>query len=94
MQSNDKFFLAIENIAADVQTLGVPDALFGSEPFVVIYRNPKEYLPAAGELIDSKVAGRHEKQIVSYAMQRLPPEDFVPFVKRTADSVERGVTDI
>ncbi len=94
MQETENFHRSITTIANDVKSLGVPDELFASRAFVVIYETPQTYLSSAIKLTGSVDVSTHEKLIIGYAMQRLPREQFVAYVSAIANSVERGTTDI
>ena len=94
MQQINEFANLIEKIGSDVRQLDVPDELFAPESFRSIYEKPELYLASAITLIGRKDLSSHHKKIIGYAMQKLPPEQFVVFVSLLVDSVEQGITSI
>lgn len=94
MQETNEFAKTVEQVGKDVKRLGVPDELFASKGFVSIYESPQASIAAAVAAIHGSDLNAHHKKIIGYAMQRLPPEQFVAFISSMADSVERGVTDM
>lgn len=92
MQEIHDFASAISAIGREVKQLGVPDELFASKPFNQLYTHPEGHLAAAMALMGGADASAHDKKIAGYAMQRLPPEQFVAFIAAAIDSVERGQT--
>jgi len=94
MQETNEFAKTVERIGKDVKRLSVPDELFASKDFVSIYERPQASIAAAVAAIRGSDLNAHHKKIIGYAMQRLPPEQFLAFISSMADSVERGVTDM
>lgn len=94
MQQINEFANIIEKIGNDVRQLDVPDELFAPDSFRAIYENPDFYLASATALVGRKNLSSHHKKIIGYAMQKLPPEQFVMFVSLIVDSVEQGITSI
>lgn len=94
MQETAPFAQTIHRIALEVKSLAVPDELFSSRAFVEIYEKPLPSFPAAAALMGARDATPHEKKIAGFAMQRLPPEEFVSFLEATLQAVEAGATTV
>lgn len=89
MQEIDEFARTIAQIGTEVKSLELADELFASRSFRHLYEHPQDYQAAATALIALREESTHHKKIAGYAMQRLPPEQFVLFVSALADNVER-----
>jgi len=90
MQEINEFARTIAPIGTAVKSLELADELFASRSFRDLYEHPQAHQAAATALLARQEESSHHKKIVGYAMQRLPPEQFVLFVSALADSVERG----
>jgi len=94
MQEINQFAGTIEQIGSRVKRLDLADELFAETSFRDIYENPQAYLASASAIIARHGVSAHHKKIIGYAMQQLPPEQFVMFVTAMTESVEQGTTDM
>lgn len=94
MHEAEKFARTISEIADRLRALEVPDELFTQPAFAAIYENPLPYAAAAKAMMARQDVDSHRKRIVALAMQRLPVDAFVAVAVATADSMERGQTDV
>jgi len=94
MQETDLFANTIAKVGLEVKQLEVPDELFASDAFVAIYERPSAYLAPAFTLIERNDTDAHPKKIIAYAMQKLPPEQFVEFITAVVASLEQGKTSV
>lgn len=81
----------VENVASEVCDLTVPDDLFRYRNFLEIYETPIPFAAAAIELYADRAVPMLHKQIVGYAMQRLPIEQLVSLVSSVADLTSQKV---
>jgi hypothetical protein len=94
MAETRAFARMVDRISGQVKSLGVLDELFASKEFLTIYESPQTYLSQAKSLMSERDLSTHNKLIVGYSMQRLPPEPLVAFLSAVADGVDDGATDI
>jgi hypothetical protein len=83
-----KLIQKIDNI------VGEEFAFDSSKEFTTIYRNPTFYLAPAIALITCKETSEYDKRIIGYAMQGLPPEQFVVFLSSVVAAIEQNTIDI
>lgn len=94
MQETNDFATTLRAISREIKELGVPDELFSSKPFNQIYTSPQSHLAEAMAVMSKEDINAHDKIIAGYAMQRLPPEQFIAFISSLADTVEHGQTNM
>ena len=88
MNQVNEFGQRIKAIADEVGDLSTTaEVLFNSKAFLEIYEAPDAYADAAVLLYADPARPVLQKQIVGYAMQRLPLDPFVRLVTAVADLV-------
>ncbi len=83
----------IARIVLHIKDLTSIDELFRDREFREIHSDPSPYAAAALQLYADEKQSAFNKEIAGYAMQKLPLDEFVPFVATVTDEVAMGGLD-
>ena len=80
----------IAEIAEGIGDLTSPDSLFQYRSFMEIYEDPLAQVREANALLTEPEVPALNKMIVSYAMQRLPPKEYLSWLGFAVQMAENG----